>query len=134
MRQKYGNEYRVCDEWLEKIGENIINTQKSKRPNRETPFLADCLKAIDTVLTNLDKGSQWKVPESIEEAVYVKWRTSQATELVHILHLTVAHIDLFTPKFVPAGIILDWFKSMAERNFFLGLQMVRYILRRLNCS
>jgi nuclear pore complex protein Nup188 len=124
LRSKYGADYRVCDEWLETIGQTIVQMQLLKgNTNDGAPFLSKCLKAIDQALTNLEEGSKWTVPESIEEVAEEKWRTSQATELVHILHLTFVHIDLFIPKFVPASIMLAWFESMATRNFFVGFQL-----------
>lgn len=128
LRSKYGADYRVCDEWLESIGRTIAKMQLSTgNSNEDAPFLSKCLKAIDAALENLEQGSKWTVPESIEETIEEKWRIAQATELVHILHLTFVHVDLFTPKFVPASIMLAWFESMANRNFFVGFQLVRQL-------
>ncbi|KAF2203224.1 hypothetical protein GQ43DRAFT_479228 [Delitschia confertaspora ATCC 74209] len=125
LRLGYGKDYRVCDEWLEELGQKIVQKQlaSSSGNSQQASFLSQCLKAIDATLANLEQACPWTVSDNILEVTDEKWRTAQATELVHILHLTVAHIDLFTPKFVPANIMLEWFDSMARRNFFVAFQL-----------
>ncbi|KAF2185728.1 hypothetical protein K469DRAFT_631610 [Zopfia rhizophila CBS 207.26] len=124
LRPQYGDTYRVCEDWLEELGRTIAEKQRSKSPTQQEPeFLDQCIQNMKTILAGMDDGYTWDVPESVQEAAEEEWRTSQATEAVHTLHIALVHADLFTQKFVHADTIHEWFITLANRNFFLDFQL-----------
>jgi nuclear pore complex protein Nup188 len=121
LRNDRGDDYRVCQDWLEKLGQTIATKQSQ---NSGSSALDNCIRAVDTRLESLDNGYTWAVSESVLEAATEKWMTGQITEIVHILHIAIVHADLFTIKFVPSFTIEQWFTFMSNRNFLLSIQLV----------
>jgi nuclear pore complex protein Nup188 len=115
----YGQDYRVCDDWLEQLGQDIASRQGGQG-------LDSCIHAIKHRWTALTNGFTWEVSEteSIQEAAAELWMTAQVTEVVHILHVAFVHADLLATKFVPATTIELWFKTAAEMDFFSNLALV----------
>lgn len=115
----YGHDYRVSEDWLEQLGQAIAvkQNQKEAAPSA-TPALDKSIRAIRAKLDSLNNDSTWAVSESIYDAAHSAWLTSQTTELVHILHITLIHADLTTKSFVPAATINEWFETMAQAGFF----------------
>lgn len=120
LRQSYSQEYRVCDDWLEQLGQDIA----AKQNRRESEALSQCISAMDDRVTALDNGFMWEVPEPVQEAVEEKWATAQTTEIIHLLHIALLHADLFTKKFVSTAIVEQWFLTIADKNFFLNFTLV----------
>ncbi|KAF2678688.1 hypothetical protein K458DRAFT_348101 [Lentithecium fluviatile CBS 122367] len=115
----YGRDYRVCDDWLEQLGQAIaVKQNQSGAPPQNGAALDRCIRAVKTRLEGLDAGYTWNVTESIQEAAYAKWLTGQTAELVHILHIALIHADLVATGFLPAATIEEWFSTVAEPGFF----------------
>jgi nuclear pore complex protein Nup188 len=133
LRKERGDDYRVCQDWLEQLGKAIATKQSQNEPNRSgSEALDSCIRAVETRLQSLDNGYTWAVSESIMEAATEKWVTGQITEIVHILHIAIVRADLFTEKFVPASTIEQWFTFMSNRDFLLSIQLVSG--RTSNCD
>ncbi|KAF2470193.1 uncharacterized protein BDR25DRAFT_287981 [Lindgomyces ingoldianus] len=123
LRQAYGREYRVCDDWLEQLGQAVASRQQ--RPSQSSPgasFLSQCIRTVNAISDGLVdlSGFTWNVPDSILQAAAEKWVTAQISEAIQILHIALAHADLFHKKFVPAAIVEEWFTSMSDRDFFVN--------------
>ncbi|KAF2733933.1 hypothetical protein EJ04DRAFT_577248 [Polyplosphaeria fusca] len=119
LRPQYGHEYRVCDNWLEQLGQTVATRQTTRDPR--TPgltFIDRCLQAAKATWGSLEDAFRWNVPESIADAAVEQWTTAQLTEIVHILHLTLVHADLVTTGFVLPETITTWFDFALERGFF----------------
>ena len=120
LRNTHGNDYKVCDEWLEKLGRQVVSKQNAK----DAEAVNQCIRAVNDRWSTLDNGFAWDVSESIRDAAAEKWVTAQITELVHILHIALLHADLYTEQFLPAATIELWFASMADKFFFANLSLV----------
>jgi nuclear pore complex protein Nup188 len=115
----YGRDYRVCEDWLEQLGQAIAVKQNAKGPNPSAATAFDtCVRAIKIKLEAFDAPYSWDVPESIQEAAYSKWLTGQTAELVHILHIALIHADVKATGFFPSATIEEWFSTVAEPGFF----------------
>lgn len=117
--ETYGEDYRVCDDWLEQLGQDVASRQGGQG-------LDSCIQAIKHRWAALTNGFTWEVSEteSIQEAAIELWMTAQVTELVHILHIAFVHADLLAKKFVPSTTVELWFKTVAEMNFFSNIALV----------
>ncbi|KAF2262865.1 hypothetical protein CC78DRAFT_519532 [Lojkania enalia] len=119
LRQCYGPEYRIGDDWLEQLGQAIAAKQQRKDPSSPTvTFLDQCVRTLNTTLDALDDGFAWTMPDSILEVALEKWATAQLTEVVQVLHIALIHADLLTKKFIQSSTLEEWFNSMSKRNFF----------------
>ncbi|KAF2865167.1 nucleoporin subcomplex protein binding to Pom34-domain-containing protein [Massariosphaeria phaeospora] len=120
----YDPNYRVCDDWLEQLGQAIAAQQNRKQP-QVTPSgaLDHCIRAVLARLDAYDNGYTWTVPESIQEAAAEKWVTGQTTEIVHLLHLAVLHADLST-TLPPAATVENWFESMTDRAYLTNFPIL----------
>jgi len=115
----YGRDYRVCEDWLEMLGQAIAAKQNTKAATPSNPIaLNACIGAVKAKLETLDGGYNWDVSESVHEAAYTKWLNGQTAELVHILHIALVHADLVAKGYLPAATIEDWFSTIAEPGFF----------------
>lgn len=132
-RHVSGQEYRVFEGWLEKLGQDIATRQNQ---NQKSDGLSQCIRAVNDRCISLENGFTWNVPSSIQEAVGLSWMTTQVTELVHILHIALVHADLFTQNFAPAATIEQWFTTAAEKDFFQSLVLVskRISLEKNTCA
>jgi nuclear pore complex protein Nup188 len=115
----HGPSYRVYQPWLEHLGYALTIKQKG---NSASP-LESCLDAVKGRVSILQAGFTWNVPDTIQEAAVESWVTAQFTALVHILHIALLHADLFTPKFVSAPAIRQWFDLAQEQAFFMNVQL-----------
>ena len=116
----YGNDYHAAGAgWIEDLGQTIAATQ-SGGPTAASgaKALDDCLQAVQKRCASLEGGYGWNVGESIIEAASERWVVAQTTELLHILHLTLAHTDVLIKGFVPAATIEDWLKFFLHSGFF----------------
>jgi nuclear pore complex protein Nup188 len=111
----YGNDYHTVGAgWLEELGQTVAAAQ-----NRAgTKALDECLRAARERCEALEGGYGWAVPDAIIEAASARWVVAQTTELLHILHLALAHADVITKGFIPAATIEDWLKFFLQNSFF----------------
>lgn len=115
----YGREYRVCDDWLEQLGQAIaVEQNRSEGTPSTAAGLDKCIRALKARLDALNEGFKWDISELIQEQAYTQWLNAQTTELVHILHIALVHADLTTKGFVPAGTVEEWFSTISETAFF----------------
>jgi nuclear pore complex protein Nup188 len=113
----YGADYHAVGAgWIEEFGQKIAAA--------ETNTLAECLQAAQKRITSLEGGYGWNVSEAIVEAASERWVVAQTTELLHILHLALAHADINTKGFVPAATVGAWLKFFLERGFFREFPIV----------
>ncbi|ORY14414.1 nucleoporin subcomplex protein binding to Pom34-domain-containing protein [Clohesyomyces aquaticus] len=125
LRSAYGPDYRVCDVWLEQLGQHVASRQQQPDPaSPGASFLDQCIQTVNTISDGLENGFTWAVPESVLEPAAEKWATAQITETIHVLHLALIHADLFTKKLVSAPTVEEWFTTMANRAYFLGYTAV----------
>lgn len=119
----YSKDYRVCQDWLEQLGQAIAVKQNRKDTTSATA-LDQCAAAVKARLESLDNGYQWTVPDSIQEAASMKWATAQTVELVHLLHTALVHADLVTERYIPGNTIEEWFTCFAVRGFLRDFPVV----------
>lgn len=116
----YGSDYHTVGAgWIEELGQTIAAAQNGGAATASNATALDqCLKAVQNRCEALERGYSWNVPESIVEAASEKWVVAQTTELLHILHLALAHADVVTKGFLPAATIEDWLTAFMTRGFF----------------
>ncbi|KAF2652752.1 hypothetical protein K491DRAFT_780808 [Lophiostoma macrostomum CBS 122681] len=119
LRRRYGAEYRVCGDWLEQLGQDVA----AKQSPADSEALRQCIDALESRCNTLDNGFTWSIAEPIQEAAADRWATSLVTELIHILHLAIAHADFYTDKFVSAAVVEQWFTFIANKDFFRDLSL-----------
>jgi nuclear pore complex protein Nup188 len=120
LRQTHGQDYRVCDDWLEELGKDVAAKQRPAK----SEALDQCIQAANERWDAIDNGFTWDVPESIQETTVALWLTSYITEIIHLLHIALIHADLFTEKFVERTTIERWFHFVAEKDFFRNVALV----------
>jgi nuclear pore complex protein Nup188 len=109
----YGNEYHTIGAgWIEELGQTIAATQGGPKA------LDECRQAAQKRCTSLEGGYAWNIAESIVEAASERWVVAQTTELLHLLHLALAHADINIKGFVPAATIEEWLKFFLQSGFF----------------
>jgi nuclear pore complex protein Nup188 len=109
----YGNDYHTIGAgWIEELGQTIAATQGAAKA------LDECRQAAQKRCTSLEEGYGWNVAESIIEAASERWVVAQTTELLHLLHLALAHADINVKGFVPAATIEEWLKFFLQSGFF----------------
>jgi nuclear pore complex protein Nup188 len=125
----YGNDYHtICAGWIQELGHKITAAQGGGvAANSGAKALDECRQAAQKRCSSLEGGYEWNVGESIIEAASESWVVAQTTELLHILHLALAHADVNIKGFVPAATIEDWLKFFLQCGFFrefpaVGLQ------------
>lgn len=123
----YGSTYHTTGaEWIEELGQAIAEAQgggdASAAPNKA---LDECRQAAQKRCSTLEAGYGWDVSDSIMEAAIERWAVAQTTELLHILHLTLAHADVNSRGFIPAATIEDWLKFFSQAEFFREFRTVR---------
>ncbi|KAH3978635.1 hypothetical protein HBH51_063050 [Parastagonospora nodorum] len=116
----YGNDYHTVGAgWIEELGQAIATAQAGgPGPTTGAKALDECLQAAQQRCASLEGGYGWDVSESIIEAASEKWVVAQTTELLHILHISLTHADVYTKGFVPAATIEDWLQFFSQRGFF----------------
>ncbi|KAF2005779.1 hypothetical protein P154DRAFT_616189 [Amniculicola lignicola CBS 123094] len=118
LRKDYGDEYRVCEDWLEYLGQDIAAKQNQSVARAGRKTLDNCIEAISRTSAALEGGFSWDVPEPIAETAIMAWNTARVTEMVHLLHIAIVHVDLYTTNFVPAATIEDWINLAMAKGFF----------------
>ncbi|CAI6332725.1 unnamed protein product [Periconia digitata] len=121
LRKKpfYPNEYRICEDWLEQMGQAIAVKQNQKEANTNNANALDkCIEAIKVTLGVMNQGFGWETSESTQEAASARWLQGQTAELLHILHISLVHADLISREYIPAITIEAWFDTISETNFF----------------
>jgi nuclear pore complex protein Nup188 len=123
----YGNDYyTVCAGWLQELGHAVTAAQGGgNTANSGAKALDECRQAAQQRCSSLEGGYGWNVSESIIEAASERWVVAQTTELLHILHLALAHADVNIKGFVPAATIEDWLKFFLQCGFFREFPAVR---------
>ncbi|KAF2746310.1 hypothetical protein M011DRAFT_425644 [Sporormia fimetaria CBS 119925] len=117
LRRTHGADYRVCSGWLEDLGKEIA----AKQCVTEGGALEKCIDAVSQRWNAVDNGFAWDVPDTVQESAAALWLTAQVTEIIHLLHISLLHADLYTDTFVKADTVERWFTSLAERDFFCNL-------------
>jgi nuclear pore complex protein Nup188 len=113
----YGTDYHAAGaRWIEEFGQDIAAAG--------TNALEECLQAAQKRITSLEGGYGWNTSEAIVEAASERWVVAQTTELLHILHLALAHADINTKGFVPAATVGGWLKFFMQRGFFSEFPIV----------
>jgi nuclear pore complex protein Nup188 len=116
----YANDYNfVSAGWIEELGQKIAAAQGGG-----AKALDECRQAAQKKCASLEGGYGWSVGDSIVEAATERWVVAQTTELLHILHLALAHSDLHIKGFVPAATVEDWLKFFMQSGFFRDLSPV----------
>lgn len=116
----YGSDYHTIGAgWIEELGQAIAAAQSGGSAAASgAKALDECLQAAQKRCENFERGYTWDVAESTIEAASEKWAVAQTTELLHILHLALAHADMITKGFIPAATIEDWLKFFMQSGFF----------------
>ncbi|KAF2126902.1 hypothetical protein P153DRAFT_345606 [Dothidotthia symphoricarpi CBS 119687] len=116
----YGTDYHTVGAgWIEELGQTIAAAQNGGPSSASNATALDqCLQAVQKRCEALEGGYGWDVPESIVQAASEKWVVAQTTELLHLLHLALAHADVVTKGFLPAATIEDWLTALMTRGFF----------------
>ncbi|KAF1918338.1 nucleoporin subcomplex protein binding to Pom34-domain-containing protein [Ampelomyces quisqualis] len=110
----YPNDYSsVGAGWIEELGQKIATAQGAG-----PKALDECRQAAQKRCSSLEGGYGWSVSDTMAEAASERWVVAQTTELLHILHLALAHADLHVKGFVPAATIDDWLKFFLQSGFF----------------
>jgi nuclear pore complex protein Nup188 len=122
LRESYGRDYRICNDWFEALGKEIATRQRGKGQDSEA--LDQCIQAVEERWNTVDEGFTWDVAENIQEAVVQLWLTAYVTEIVHLMHLAILHTDLLSEKFVAAPTVERWFTSVSARDFYRNLVLV----------
>lgn len=122
LRDSYGQDYRVCDDWFEDLGKEIATIQRGRGNDSEA--LDQCIQAADARWNAVDDGFAWDVPEAIQDMTVELWLTAHITEMIHLLHMAILHTDLLAEKFVAAPTVERWFVSVSGRDFFRNLVLV----------
>ena len=117
----FGRSYRVCEDWLELLGQAIANNQNQS----SNQGLDQSIHAIRAKIEALNTGFPYQVPEAIYEVADENWTTAQTAELVHLLHIAIVHTDLIANGFVRAPTIALWFETISEVGFFVQFPTVR---------
>jgi nuclear pore complex protein Nup188 len=130
----YGNDYyTVGAGWIEELGQTIATAQSGgAAASSGVKALDECLRAAQKRCALLEGGYGWNVSESIVEAASERWVVAQTTELLHILHLALAHADVNTKGFVPAVTVEDWLNFFLQSGFFREFPTVS-IKRLIDC-
>jgi nuclear pore complex protein Nup188 len=125
----YGNDYHTIGAgWIEELGQTIAVSQSGGSTAAPgVKALDECLQAAQKRCTSLEGGYGWNVGESIVEAASERWVVAQTTELLHILHLALAHADVNIRGFVPSATIEDWLKFLLQSGFFREFPTVSVI-------
>ncbi|KAF2643867.1 hypothetical protein P280DRAFT_445090 [Massarina eburnea CBS 473.64] len=119
MPDTYPSDYRVCEDWLEQMGQAIAVKQNQKEATpSDAPALDKCIRAIKVRVNAMDTGLSWDVPEAFQDAATIRWLNAQTTELVHLLHIALFHADLSAKDYIPTSTIEEWFTTMSEICFF----------------
>lgn len=121
LRKKsfYPNDYRVCHDSLEQMGQAIAVKQNQKEANTSANSALDkCIRAIKIGLEAMDTGFTWDMSESVQEAAEARWLQGQTTELLHLLHISLVHADLISKDHIPAATIEEWFSTVSATGFF----------------
>jgi nuclear pore complex protein Nup188 len=105
--------------WIEELGQTLTTAQ-----NNGASALDECLRAVQKRCEALAGGLTWSVAESITEHTWEKCVVAHTTELLHLLHLSLAHADLVTKGFVPAATLEDWLKFFMQNSFFADFPTV----------
>ncbi|KAF2122639.1 nucleoporin subcomplex protein binding to Pom34-domain-containing protein [Lophiotrema nucula] len=118
LRRSYGDDYRVCGDWLEQLG-LVISSKQRDASSPASTFLDQCIRTIQSRLDIIGHGFEWTVPDAIQEVAEERWITLQLTEVVHLLHITLVHSELLTTGFVAAATVEEWFTVMLTRRYFV---------------
>jgi len=110
--------------WIEELGQSLATAQ-----NKGASALDECLGAVQKRCEALAGGLTWSVAESTAEHAWEKCVVAHTTELLHLLHLSLAHADLITNGFVPAATLEDWLKFFMRNSFFADFPTVSSIQR-----
>ncbi|PVH93740.1 hypothetical protein DM02DRAFT_695219 [Periconia macrospinosa] len=114
----YPSDYRVCDDWLEQMGQAIAVKQNQKEANTSTAAALDkSIRAIKVRLNAMDKGFNWDISDSILEAASARWLQGQTTELLHLLHISLVHAYFTSKGYIPAATVEAWFDTVADVGF-----------------